>query len=295
MSIIAALRRRRAAGFGERRRLLGADDEPSPAFHRVEHRSDDVEVFAEQIRPRRERKDAVHRRQPAELARHVVRRRRHRSERRPPHDDLDVAEPHQVGEVRVAAGELRDLGLAADVEPRHAARRQTVAQPRAEPRPIELFAGPNAPGRPVPWRKRLSCAPCASIIPTRSSSSSGGSTRSCDEHVYPNEHTYPPADRRRRPLAADRDRRGAQAEGARRRPVESVPAGERVRRRADQRRVRAALRDHGPRARVRPGGLQLLGARHRQHGSAGALRHARRSASNGSSRCWPARSARASR
>ena len=40
-------------------------------------------------------------------------------------------------------------------------------------------------------------------------------------------------------------------------------------------RVRAALRDHGPLARLRAGGLQLLGARHRQHGSAGALRHAR--------------------
>ena len=46
------------------------------------------------------------------------------------------------------------------------------------------------------------------------------------------------------------DRRRAEAEGARRRAVESVSARERVRRRADQRRVRAALRDHGARRRA---------------------------------------------
>ncbi len=36
--------------------------------------------------------------------------------------------------------------------------------------------------------------------------------------------------------------------------------------------VRAAVRDHGARA-LGAGGVQLLGARHRQHGDAGALRH----------------------
>ena len=40
--------------------------------------------------------------------------------------------------------------------------------------------------------------------------------------------------------------------------------------------------------------VQLLGARHRQHGSARALRHARSRSSSGSSRCWRERSARRS-
>ena len=56
--------------------------------------------------------------------------------------------------------------------------------------------------------------------------------------------------------------------------------------------VRAAGRDHGPRA-VGQRGVQLLGARHRQHGGARALRHRRASRSSGSSRCSTARSARA--
>ena len=42
------------------------------------------------------------------------------------------------------------------------------------------------------------------------------------------------------------------------------------------------------------GGVQLLGARHRQHGDARALRHARSRRSSGWSRCSPARSAPAS-
>ena len=42
-------------------------------------------------------------------------------------------------------------------------------------------------------------------------------------------------------------------------------------------------------------GVQLLGAGHRQHGSAGAVRHAGAEGAAGSSRCWPARSARPSR
>ena len=51
--------------------------------------------------------------------------------------------------------------------------------------------------------------------------------------------------------------------------------------RLDQPRLRAAGRDHGPRA-LGGGSLQLQRARQRQHGAAAAVRHARRSASTGS-------------
>ena len=49
---------------------------------------------------------------------------------------------------------------------------------------------------------------------------------------------------------------------------------EQPRRRADQHRVRAAGGDHGP-DEDRRGGVQLLGARHRQHGGAARVRHGR--------------------
>ena len=251
-----------------------------------------VEVLAEQVRPRRQREDAVHRREPAELARHVVRGRRHRAERRAADDDVDVAEAHEIGQVRVAAGKLRDLRLARHVEAWHAARRQTLAQPgderaanRAVRRTNALASDPSCSaasaasdvaavrGCAQSDGATLSCAACASTIPTKLIDLQRRLDRVHGRARLPERSDVPSPDRRRRSLAADGDRRGAEAEGARRRAVEPVSARERVRRRADQRRVRAALRDHGTRARLRAGGLQLLGARHRQHGSAGALRH----------------------
>ena len=48
------------------------------------------------------------------------------------------------------------------------------------------------------------------------------------------------------------DHGGAEGEGARRGALEPVPARERARRRADEPRIRAALRDHGPRRLSRP-------------------------------------------
>ena len=51
-----------------------------------------------------------------------------------------------------------------------------------------------------------------------------------------------------------------------------LPASEHGARILEQSRIRAAVRNHGPLADRRRG-FQLLGARHRQHGSAGPLRH----------------------
>ena len=75
-------------------------------------------------------------------------------------------------------------------------------------------------------------------------------------------------------LAGAPDHRGPQGEGPRARTVEPVPAGERARGRADESRVRAALRGHGTLA-DRTRGVQLLGARHREHGGPGPLRQRR--------------------
>ena len=49
----------------------------------------------------------------------------------------------------------------------------------------------------------------------------------------------------------------------------------RARRRPDQPRIRAAVRGHGPQPVPGSRGVQLLGARHRQHGTAGRVRHPR--------------------
>ena len=64
--------------------------------------------------------------------------------------------------------------------------------------------------------------------------------------------------------------RARQGRGA----LEPVPAGRALRPRADQLGVRDALRADGPQPR-RADGLQLLGARHRQHGDPGRARHGR--------------------
>ena len=138
--------------------------------------------------------------------------------------------------------------------------------------------------------------PWISSTATRRSSRSRSSRSFMDEHVYPNEATYyeQHAVVRRRSLADPADHRGAQGQGARGRALEPLPAREQARRRLHQPRVRAAVRGDGPR-RLRARGVQLRGARHRQHGGARALRERRRSRSAGSSRCSTGRSARPSR
>jgi hypothetical protein len=82
------------------------------------------------------------------------------------------------------------------------------------------------------------------------------------------------AARRRQPLAGHADHGAVEGPGQGRRAVEHVPARQRSRRRADEPGIRAAVRDHGPLA-ADGRGHELLGARHRQHGGAGTLRHAR--------------------
>jgi alkylation response protein AidB-like acyl-CoA dehydrogenase len=57
--------------------------------------------------------------------------------------------------------------------------------------------------------------------------------------------------------------------------------------------IRAHVRNHGP-GTVRRRGVQLLGARHRQHGNPGALRQRGHLKDNGWSRCSRAKSARPS-
>ena len=98
-----------------------------------------------------------------------------------------------------------------------------------------------------------------------------------DEHVYPAEPVYHEQIARvGRPALPPAGDGGAQGARARARAVEPVPpprATRRLRAGAEQRRVRAAGRDHGPQPH-RPRGVQLLGARHGQHGGADAVRAA---------------------
>ena len=94
-----------------------------------------------------------------------------------------------------------------------------------------------------------------------------------------------PGDPRRDP------RQGPRGRGA----LEPLHARRALRRRAHQLGVRDALRGDGPQPGDRADGVQLLGARHRQHGDPRRARHRRAEATHGSSRCSTARSAPASR
>ena len=97
--------------------------------------------------------------------------------------------------------------------------------------------------------------------------------RFMDDHIYPNERRLDEEieenTRRGRRWTPHEAGRGTEGEGARAGTLEPVVA-EGARRRAFERRVRVAVRDHGPRV-LGAGGLQLLGAGHRQHGDADPL------------------------
>ena len=116
-----------------------------------------------------------------------------------------------------------------------------------------------------------------------------------NEHVYPNEQTFLDqldrvATRWQLPPIMEELKAKASERGA----LEPLPARERARRRPDQSRVRAALRDHGPLARSRP---RSSTARRPTpatwRSSCATAPRSRRS--SGSSRCSTARSARPSR
>src|SRR6185503_2953487 len=129
-----------------RERLFVADDDAVPPLHDVEHRSDDRRVVAESKDSRREWKDRMHRREPSVLASHIVRSRWNRAERRPPDDQLSRAKTNVISEIRVTAGELRDLHPLTKIEPGNVRRPQVFAQPRLESCPIEFFTGAYGSG-----------------------------------------------------------------------------------------------------------------------------------------------------
>jgi aminoglycoside phosphotransferase (APT) family kinase protein/NAD(P)-dependent dehydrogenase (short-subunit alcohol dehydrogenase family)/alkylation response protein AidB-like acyl-CoA dehydrogenase len=80
---------------------------------------------------------------------------------------------------------------------------------------------------------------------------------------------------RRQALGAGADHRGAEAQGAEGRPVEPVPAALQARAGGPvEPGLRAAVRDHGPRALV-DRKCSIARRRHRQHGDHRALRHRR--------------------
>ena len=278
VSTSASLTRRRAAGIGERRRLVGAHDEAAPPLHRVEHRPDDVEVLAEQVRPRCEREDAMHRRQPAELARHVVRGRRHRAERRPADDD--------VRRRRSARGRSGSSGRRETARPpARATGRGPACRRPAGARAARRRGAANRAVRPagtsrgvqrvrVPRRIKAIMRRHA-LRPLRQShrSPAARSRAFMDEHVYPNEATFhrqiAEGDRWQPTAIVEELKPKARAAGLWNLflPESEYGAGLTNVEYAPLCEIMGRVPGFGA------GSLQLLGARHRQHGSAGPLRH----------------------
>ena len=102
-------------------------------------------IVAEGVDARRQRKDRMDGRQPAILASHVVRGRGDRPERRSPEDEFRGAEAQVIRQVRVSTRELRHLHALAKVELWEVRPGLLVAEPRFQPRPVELFAGADRP------------------------------------------------------------------------------------------------------------------------------------------------------
>jgi hypothetical protein len=88
----------------------------------------------------------MERRYPPVLPRHVVGCRGDGSERRAANDQLGAAEARQIREVRVAAGKLRDLHLAREVETRNGLNGKVDPEVRRQRVPIDLLGWADGPG-----------------------------------------------------------------------------------------------------------------------------------------------------
>ncbi len=127
-------------------RLLVPNDDAVPALHEIEDRSDDRPIVAERVGTWRQWVHRMDRRQPPEFARHVMRRRRDRTERWTPQHELALAEADQIGQVGVPTRKLLDRERLCDVEPRDRGLREVRAEPRFDARPVELFGVANRAG-----------------------------------------------------------------------------------------------------------------------------------------------------
>ncbi len=289
----ALLRRGELAGQGV------GHDHPLDLLHDVEGGADDGLVVTDRQHRGDAHATAVERRDDPRLAQDVVRGRRQRGSRRPAQDDLRaVLAAHDVGDVRVPVADRLDRQLAAPQPRRVQERHQRLGHDERHAQ-VALGLGVRADdvvGSDVERHSLGSCRTWTSHRPTAARSSPSASRPSWTRRCTPprrcaEEQLAAGGDPHCRPP----DPRGAQGRGALARPVEPLPSRPRVRARADQRRVRAAGRDHGPLRRPRARGDQLLGARHGQHGGPHAVRHRRSRRSGGCARCSTARSARRSR
>ena len=211
VSISASLTRRRAVGVGERRRLLGADDESAPPLHRVEHRADDrgsshsrygrgasgkTRCIADSQRNSRAMSCAVGGTGPSGGRRTTMSMSPKRDE---------------IGQVRVAAGKLRDLavratrpgpesGTPADARAaRRRARPNRAARPARDHRAWRISCSHGQHGRPT-----LSCAPCISTISAKVAATFSSRARRVHGRARLSERgDVPSPDRGRRSLAAD--------------------------------------------------------------------------------------------
>ena len=188
--------------------------------------------------------------------------------------------------------ELGDLGLdVADAScsaPRTTARacgrssRSANPSSSAADRPTPIATG-GTRCRTSTRRRASSCSPtCKSFM---------------DDHIYPNEAEYHEQYESLGHDGRPADPREAEGRGPRARAVEPVPAAPRAGRaghEAVQPRLLADLRGAGQ-GRVRLGGAELRGARHRATWRSSTPTGPRPSSATGWRRCWRARSARRSR
>ncbi len=125
------------------RRQAGTEDHPTHPLHHVEGGAQDLGVLAVEEWPRHLRIDLDQAREDAVLAAHVVRGLDLGPEGRAPQDQLALADPHQVGEVREAARKL----LQSDRRLR--LRKERCERP-AQPLGIQLLARARLAGRVDP-------------------------------------------------------------------------------------------------------------------------------------------------